>query len=196
MSTSSIKSFLALFLIYSCAPSAKVKTDVDIAADYSSYKSFAIQASPGKNKVLSLNAGRVFSIIKQEMSAKKLVEDSIAPDLLIAAFSEVKEVKQNDISRNYNAFGDSNHPVGYWGNTQGQGTTAYGVKVFKEGHLTITIADAKTQRIIWKATSSAKIKQTVGKQHVKKIEGTVKEMLRLFPPVAAMEHVWIEPSDH
>ena len=139
-----------------CAPSLKVSTDFDHAADFAAYKTFGVFNLKSIGSVSELNAGRIVNAINMEMEAKGYKPVASNPDLMINAVTILKEKQQVSSTTNYYGYGGMYRPYGYWGAPM-TGYTSVNTYTYKDGSLVIDIVDAKTNKMIWQGTGNSTI---------------------------------------
>jgi hypothetical protein len=97
--------FLLLVLtavtIVSCISSLKITYDYDRSTNFSSYKTFSMYHLATTLNVNELNAERIWKSIRTEMIKKGYKENDKNPDLLINAFSVVKDKKYVSANNSY-----------------------------------------------------------------------------------------------
>jgi hypothetical protein len=143
---------LTTTIIVSCGPTVKVTSDYDRSANFSAYKTFSVYHLATTLNVNELNAERIWNSIRNEMIKKGYTESNKNPDLLINAFSVLKDKKYVSASNNY-GYGGLYRPYGYWS----AGNTTFHAYDYKDGSLMIDVVDAKKDRLVWQGTGSAEI---------------------------------------
>lgn len=144
-----IKVFSFIFaatLIVSCSPTVKVTSDYDRNADFSAYKTFSVYNLTTAPNVNLLNAERIWNSIRKEMIRKGYKENDHNADLLVNAFSVLKDKK-------YVAATGNGLYRPYWGTA----STTFHAYDYKDGTLIIDVLDAKTNRLVWQGTGSAEL---------------------------------------
>ncbi|MNE44875.1 hypothetical protein D3C80_1391290 [compost metagenome] len=175
--------FLGLF--YSCAPTVKVTTDYDHAANFSEYKTFAVyDLKAQQGQVNQLNVDRVAKAIRNEMLAKGFTESS-NPDLKVNAVSILKNKTQVTADSNFYGYGGMYRPYGYWGGgaMMGGGSTTFNTYDYVDGSLVIDIVSAKTDKLVWQGIGNAEI-DTRPDNPEQFINDAIKKILAGFPPGA------------
>ena len=164
--------------IYGCAPTVKVSIDYDRAADFSSYKTFAIIDAVGKGEVSELNGDRIMKAIKENMKKKGFTEAGAEADLLVNTVTVVKNKTQVTATTDYYGYGGIYRPYGYWGTS---GHTTFNTYNYKDGSLIIDIVNNKTQKLLWQGIGNAEIDKMPGDPD-QFIASTVKKIMDGFPP--------------
>ncbi|KAF2339424.1 DUF4136 domain-containing protein [Flavobacterium tistrianum] len=178
--------FLGLF--YSCAPTVKVTTDYDHAANFSEYKTFAVyDLKAQQGQVNQLNVDRVAKAIRNEMLAKGFTESS-NPDLKVNAVSILKNKTQVTADTNFYGYGGMYRPYGYWGGgaMMGGGSTTFNTYDYVDGSLVIDIVSTKTDKLVWQGIGNAEIDSKPDNPE-QFINDAIKKILAGFPPGAAVK---------
>jgi hypothetical protein len=179
----SLKSCLALcalLLAVSCSSSLDVTSDYDKGANFSNYRTYAIDEFTTPDDVNTDNKERIIAAIKAEMT-KKGFEESTTPDMLVHIATIYHYEESQPTSRDYYSYGGVFRPY-VWGN--GAGVSAYStydVKNYMDGSLIINIADAETQRLLWEGIGNSEIYQEA-KDPASEIPDDVKHIMASFPP--------------
>ncbi len=176
--------FLLIILINGCAPTVKVTTDYDKAANFSNYKTFRVYNLKQQGSVSELNADRIINAIKAEMTKKGFTEVADNADLMVNAVTILKDKRQVTANSNYYGYGGAYRPYGYYGGGMATGTTTYSTYDYKDGSLMIDVVDNKTQKLVWQGTGNAEIDKQP-KNPDEFISTTVAKILTGFPPGAA-----------
>lgn len=148
-------SFLVI-LISACSTSLQINTDYDRTASFSSYKTFSLYNLKTKGNVSHLNQDRIASSIRAEMRKKGFTETKGNPDLLVNAFTVLKQRTGISASTSYYGFGSAYRPYGYWA-APGSAYTSVSTYDYKDGSLLIDVIDAKTNKMIWTGNGSAEV---------------------------------------
>jgi hypothetical protein len=179
-----IISMLILGLIYSCAPSVKVTTDYDHAANFSEFKTFAVyDLKTQEGQINQLNVDRIQKAIRAEMIAKGFKETDNNPDLKVNAVTIVKNKTSVTANSNFYGYGGMYRPYGYWGAGGGMinGNTTYNTYDYVDGSLMIDIVSTKTQKLVWQGIGNAEIDSKPDNPD-EFISSSVKKILAGFPP--------------
>lgn len=164
----------------SCSSSLDVISDYDKGANFSNYRTYAIDEFSTPEELSSENKERIILAVRSEMLRKGFME-STEPDMLVHMAAIFHYEESVPTSRDYYSYGGVFRPY-VWGN--GAGVTAYttyDVKNYIDGSLIIDIADAETQRLLWEGIGNQQIyRETV--DPVSEIPETVKKIMSSFPP--------------
>ncbi len=182
MKNVTIKAFvfiLASVIMVSCGPGLKVSSDYDRTANFSGYKTYSIYNLKASENVSKLNQDRIEKYIKVEMTKKGFKETSANPDLMVNAFTVLKDKRGIQASTSYYGFGGAYRPYGYWG-VPVAGYTSVSTYDYKDGSLLIDVIDARSQKMIWTGTGSAELyKKPKNPEEV--ISGVVAKIMAEFP---------------
>jgi Domain of unknown function (DUF4136) len=168
---------LLLVLIAACR-SPQVGYDYDRGADFGRYRSYAWvssgqEATGDKRLDSSLVNARIRTAIDSQLRAKGYVVSADgSPDFLVAYHAGMKDLMKGASTQNY--IGDRVH---------GTFTTISDIQPYHEGTLTLDIVDAKSQQLVWQASTRADVEQSLGpKERDAKVNDIVRAMLAHFPP--------------
>jgi hypothetical protein len=169
-----------ILTFYGCAPTIKVSTDYDRAADFSSFLTFTLADISAKGEVSELNAYRIRRSITEVMTEKGFVETGADADLLVNAVTVVKTKREITASTDYYGYGGIYRPYGYWGSG---GTTTFNSYEYKDGSLIIDIVNKKAQKLLWQGIGNAEIDQMPDNPDQFMLKA-VRKILAAFPPTA------------
>ena len=117
---------------------------------------------------------RIKNAIENELTKGGLIEDAEDPDLLVTYYGEEwEEVKVSTAHVSY-GYGPGWYSP-YWGPSYGASATS--TSTYPKGTLIIDIADARTQKLIWRGTSTSTISENPDKFR-KKIESAISKLSR------------------
>lgn len=174
---------LFLFGLQSCEPALKVTSDYDKAADFSRYKTYAVDTFTMPARMSQLNANRVLNAVKADLNRKGFSESG-TPDLVIHIAVIAKEGQTVTAYSNYYGYGGYYRPY-YWGGpTGGMGYTTYDVQNYTDGSLIVDIADASTRNLLWEGIGNKEITGTA-KDPDAAITDAVTQIMASFPPKPA-----------
>ena len=139
---------IAATIAWSCAPSFKVSSDYDKAANFTGYKTFALYNPENVNNAISeLNRSRVINAIRSEMTKKGFVEDTTSPDLLVNAVA-IFEDRKSVSSTSTGTGGMYGYRYGAYGWGAGVSHTSYDVRHYKDGSLIIDIIESSSSSLV------------------------------------------------
>lgn len=172
-----------LLLLVLTTPGAlgqKIKSDYDPEFDFEPLRTYAWHpdlAQPRSFPIIdSATLDRLIrDNVEQQLAARGLSKAEKAPDLLVSY--EVTGRLTTDLQHADSGPGIPGWPEGRW-RPFFDGTVD--VQPRREGALTLSVYDAKENRIIWQARGSDVVKNP--RDIEKKINRGVKKMLRSFPP--------------
>jgi hypothetical protein len=155
-----------------CGPSLQVKTDFDHAASFARYRSFTM----GEGKVIEKGTASDNTIVKDRVDAairRGLVMRGLRPGRdgadLIARFAVGARTVRELEGVGYPVM------VGVWGAYPAD----FWVAEYPEGTLVIDLVDARSQKLVWRATCVA---QGTGLSDPALIQKAVSKALERFPP--------------
>jgi uncharacterized protein DUF4136 len=156
----------------------KVGYDYDRGANFSRYHSYAwatgAQEQTGDRRLDSaLVDVRIRTAIDAQLRAKGYVASGNgSPDFLVAYHLGMKDMMKGASTQHY--IGDRAH---------GTFTTTSDIQPYNEGALLIDIMDAKSQQLVWQASTRAEVNQSLDpKERDARVNDVVRAMLIHFPP--------------
>jgi hypothetical protein len=167
--------------LVSCGPTLHVNSDYDKQANFSQYKTFAIDKNDTINGAISqFNRQRIINAIRDEMTKKGFQENSSSPDLFVFSAAIFKDMQAVTANTNYYGYGGMYHPY-YWGGGMTSSNTTYSVQNYKDGSLIIDVVDVKTQKIVWEGVGNKEIDKP-SKDPESAIKQAVASIMASFPP--------------
>ena len=148
----------------------QVKTDYDRSADFSQYKTYSWEKVQTQDPLL---VDRIKEAVNADLTAKGLTPVDSGGDIAIVAIEMTKN--QHTLNTFYDGFGGGWR----WGGGFGDATTT--VDNYKVGTLVVDLFDAKTKKIIWRASSSDTLSDKSDK-NIKNLDKGVQKMFAHFPP--------------
>ncbi len=166
-----------LVLLPATAMAQKVNTDFDPAADFSKYKTYFWPK--GDISPNSLVNDRVTAAIDGQLKAKgwQRVDDVNQADAAVVANVATKE--QKSLNTFYTG-GMGMWGYGGWGG-MGMGSATTSVSTYTDGTMLVDIFDAKTRKLIFRASGTDSISDNPQK-NAKKIVKVAEKMFKKFPP--------------
>lgn len=156
----------------------KIGYDYDRSTNFSRYHSYAwavgAQEQTGDRRLDSaLVDTRIRTAIDTQLRAKGYVASSTGrPDFLVAYHLGMKDMMKGASTQHY--IGDRAH---------GTFTTTSDIQPYNEGALSIDIVDAKSQQLVWQASTKAEVDQSLGpSERDARVNNVVRAMLSHFPP--------------
>jgi hypothetical protein len=168
---SQIATSVGLTLLLACGAFAQqVKTDYDHKANFGQYKTYSWKEVQTRDPLL---VDRIKNAVNSTLAAKGLMEVPSGGDVEVSAV----EMTENQETQNtfYDSFGGRR--VGRFG----YATTT--TDTYKVGTLLIDLFDAKTEKLIWRSSSSDTLSNNPDK-NTKNLDNGVKKMFKHFPPNA------------
>jgi Domain of unknown function (DUF4136) len=168
---SKIATSVGLMLLLACVSFAQqVKTDYDHKANFGQYRTYSWEKVQTRDPLL---VDRIKNAVNSTLAAKGLTEVPSGGDVEVSAV----EMTENQETQNtfYDSFGGRR--VGRFG----YATTT--TDTYKVGTLLIDLFDAKTEKLIWRSSSSDTLSNNPEK-NTKNIDKGVTKMFKHFPPNA------------
>lgn len=166
-------------LLAACASKPTIRSNVDPAANFANYKTFAFldEVGGGKAKYDSFASQYIKSAIVREMQARGL-QRADAPDLLVNIHVQAKDKVRV-----------SETPTGYYGGYYGYRGGAYGwgagvsttVDNYTEGTLNIDVVDRGTSKLVWEGIAVGRISDKARDNPQPAIDAVVKQVFEKFP---------------
>lgn len=146
---------LALIFLVSCAPTANIEKDNSV--DFSVYKTYGWFQDKGDSTSMlnEIQVSNLQNTVKQELLKKGIIESNVMPDLIlrhdILVEKTLKEKNDPVYSQSfyrtaYNPYTGRYVNIYYPSRFLGYDRSQY---VARQGTLTISIIDAKTDNVIW-----------------------------------------------
>src|ERR1700687_4914021 len=164
-----------LALLFATASFAQqVKTDYDRSANFSQYKTFSWEKVQTKDPLL---VDRIKEAVNSTLAAKGWRPVPSGGDVEVFAIETTQN--QQTLDTFYNGFGGGRR----WGGFGGFGNATTTVDTYKVGTLVIDLFDAKTEKLIWRSSSSDTLSNNADK-NTKNLGKGVAKMFKHFPPNA------------
>jgi hypothetical protein len=148
-----------------------VKSDYDHSANFSQYKTFSWQKVQTKDPLL---VDRIKDAVNSSLSAKGWTLVPSGGDVQVFAIETTQN--QQTLDTFYNGFGGGRR----WG-FGGFGDATTTVDTYKVGTLVVDLFDGKTQKLIWRSSSSDTLSNKADK-NTKNLDKGVNKMFQHFPP--------------
>jgi hypothetical protein len=170
---------LGLTLVLASALLAQhVKTDYDHGANFSPYKTYSWEKVQTKDPLM---VDRIKSAVNSALSAKGLTEVPSGGDVEVFAIETTQE--QQSLNTFYNGFGGGRR----WGFGGGFGDATTTVETYKVGTLVVDLFDGKTEKLVWRSSSSDTLSDKADK-NTKNLDKGVNKMFQHFPPAPSNKH--------
>jgi hypothetical protein len=171
---SKIATTLALTLAFATASLAQhVKTDYDHSTNFAQYKTYSWEKIQTKDPLM---VDRIKSAVNSALAAKGWKEVPSGGDAEVFAIETTQN--QQTLDTFYNGFGGGRR----WG-FGGFGDATTTVETYQVGTLVVDLFDAKTEKIIWRSSSSDTLSDKADK-NTKNLDKGVTKMFKHFPPNA------------
>jgi len=178
---SKIATSVGLMLLLACVSFAQhVKTDYDHSANFGQYKTYSWEKVKTKDQLL---VDRIKSAVNSALAAKGWTEVPSGGDVEVFAIETTKD--QQTLDTFYNGFGGGGRRWGGFGGGFGDATTT--VENYKVGTLVVDLFDAKTEKLIWRGSSSDTLSDKADK-NTKNLDKGVNKMFQHFPPAPSTKH--------
>jgi hypothetical protein len=156
----------------------QVKTDYDHNANFSQYKTYSWQKVQTKDPLL---VDRIKSAVNSALAAKGWKEVPAGGDVAVFAIEMTRN--QQTLDTFYDGFGGGRR----WGGFGGFGDATTTVETYKVGTLVIDLFDGKTEKLIWRSSSSDTLSDNADK-NTKNLDKGVNKMFQHFPPAPSTKH--------
>ena len=168
---------LALFLA-TASFAQQVKTDYDHSANFGQYKTYSWEKVQTKDPLL---VDRIKDAVNSTLAAKGWTLVPSGGDVEVFAIETTQN--QQTLDTFYNGFGGGRR----WGGFGGFGDATTTVDTYKVGTLVVDLFDAKTEKLIWRSSSSDTLSNNADK-NTKNLGKGVNKMFQHFPPAPSTKH--------
>ena len=170
---------MTALLLAACASKPTIRSNVDPAANFSGYKSFAfLDEVTGKKTYDSFASTYIKAAIVREMQARG-VQKSDSPDLLVNIHVQTKDkvdVNQTPTAGYYGGY------YGYRGGMYGWGGgVSTNVDNYTEGTLNIDVVDRATSKLVWEGIAVGRISSKARDNPEPAINAVVKQVFEKYP---------------
>jgi hypothetical protein len=173
---SKIAASIGLTVVLASASFAQhVKTDYDHSANFGQYKTYSWEKVQTKDPLL---IDRIKSAVNSTLAAKGWREVPSGGDAEVFAMETTQDRQTLDTF--YDGFGGGRRWRGFGG--FGDATTT--VETYKVGTLVIDLFDARTEKLIWRSSSSDTLSDNADK-NTKNLDKGVSKMFQHFPPASS-----------
>jgi hypothetical protein len=155
-----------------------VRTDFDHSANFDQYKTYSWEKVQTKDPLL---VDRIKSAVNSALAAKGWTELPSGGAVEVFAIETTQD--QQTLDTFYNAFGGGRRRG--FGGGFGDATTT--VETYTVGTLVIDLFDAKTEKLIWRSSSSDTLSDNADK-NTKNLDKGVNKMFQHFPPAPSTKH--------
>jgi len=150
----------------------QVKSDYDHGANFGQYKTYSWEKVQTKDPLL---VDRIKDAVNSTLAAKGWTLVPSGGDVEVFAIETTQN--QQTLDTFYNGFGGGRR----WG---GFGDATTTVETYKVGTLVIDLFDAKTEKLVWRSSSSETLSDNADK-NTKNLGKGVTKMFKQFPPNAS-----------
>jgi hypothetical protein len=170
---------IGLALILATASFAQhVKTDYDHSANFGQYKTYSWEKVQTKDPLL---VDRIKSAVNSALAAKGWTEVPSGGEVEVFAIETTQN--QQTLDTFYNGFGGGRR----WGGLGGFGDATTTVETYKVGTLVVDLFDAKTEKLLWRSSSTDTLSDKADK-NTKNLDKGVNKMFQHFPPAPQAKH--------
>jgi hypothetical protein len=174
---SKIAASVGLMLVVATVSFAQdVKTDYDHNANFGQYKTYSWEKVQTSDPLV---VDRIKSAVDSTLAAKGWALVPSGGDVEVFAIETTQN--QQTLDTFYNGFGGGRRWGGFGG---GFGDATTTVETYRVGTLVIDLFDAKTEKLIWRSSSSDTLSEKADK-NTKNLDKGVKKMFAHFPPSAS-----------
>src|ERR1700682_1011711 len=175
-SLSKIAASVVLTLVLATISFAQdIKSDYDHSVNFGQYKTFSWEKVQTKDPLL---VDRIKDAVDSALSAKGWTLVPSGGDVEVFAIETTQN--QQTLDTFYNGFGGGRRWGGFGG---GFGNATTTVETYTVGTLVIDLFDAKTEKLIWRSSSSDTLSNNADKNTKNRGKGVAK-MFKHFPPNA------------
>jgi hypothetical protein len=164
----------AILVLTSMAFAQSVKTDYDHSANFGQYKTYSWEKLQTEDPFM---ADRIKDAVNGALIAKGWTLVPSGGDVEVFAIETTQD--QQTLDTFYNGFGGGRR----WG---GFGDATTTVDTYKVGTLVIDLFDAKTEKLIWRSSSSDTLSGKAD-NNTKNLDKGVSKMFQHFPPGSPKE---------
>jgi hypothetical protein len=152
-----------------------VKTDYDHSANFGQYKTYSWEKVQAQDPLL---VDRIKDAVNSTLAAKGWTLVPSGGEAEVFAIETTQD--QQSLDTFYNGFGGGRR----WG---GFGDATTTVETYKVGTLVVDLFDAKTEKLIWRSSSSDTLSDNADK-NTKNLGKGVNKMFQHFPPAPSNKH--------
>jgi hypothetical protein len=175
---------LAVLLVAACSSGPSIYSNVDPAANFSTYRTYNFMTPlgtdrPGYSSVLSQYLRTAAS---RELEARGY-QKSDTPDLLVNFNVKTKDKIQTTTTPSGPAYGGYyGYRAGYYGTWGGYGG-GYDTQVsqYTEGTLTVDVVDAARKQLAWDGTAVGRVREETRKNLQPAIDQVMTQIFAKFP---------------
>ena len=184
---------LSAALLAACASKPTIRSNVDPAANFSAYRTFAFydEATGRKATYDSFANQYIKNAVLREMQARGL-QRADTPDLLVNIHVETKDkvrVSETPTAGYYGGY--YGYRAGMYGWGTGVSTT---VDNYTEGTLNIDVIDRGSSKLVWEGIAIGRISDKARDNPQPAIDAVVKQVFERYPAQPPAAPVAAEPS--
>jgi len=177
---SKIATSVGLMLLLACVSFAQhVKTDYDHGTNFGQYKTYSWEKVQTKDPLL---VDRIKDAVNSTLAAKGWTLVPSGGDVEVFAIETTQN--QQTLDTFYNGFGGGRRWGGFGG---GFGDATTTTETYTVGTLVVDLFDAKTEKLIWRSSSSDTLSDKADK-NTKNLDKGVNKMFQHFPLAPSKKH--------
>src|SRR3984957_17530907 len=170
---------IAMFFALTVASFAQqVKTDYDHNANFGQYKTYSWEKVQTKDPLM---VDRIKDAVNSALAAKGWTLVPSGGDVEVFAIETTQN--QQTLDTFYNGFAGARR----WGFGGGFGDATTTVETYRVGTLVVDLFDSKTEKLIWRSSSSDTLSDKADK-NTKNLDKGVNKMFQHFPPAPSTSH--------
>ena len=156
-----------------------VKTDYDHNANFGQYKTYSWEKVQTKDPLL---VDRIKDAVNSTLAAKGWTLVPSGGDVEVFAIETTQN--QQTLDTFYNGFGGGRRWGGFGG---GFGDATTTTETYTVGTLVVDLFDARTEKLIWRSSSTDTLSDKANK-NTKNLDKGVNKMFQHFPPAPSKKH--------
>lgn len=167
----------AAALLAACASKPTIRSNVDPAADFSSYRTFAFfDEATGRAPDYDSFAARYVKVAIDRELQSRGIQKSSEPQLLVNLHIQTKDkVKVTETPSSYGYYGYRSGLYGW-----GTGVSTH-VDNYTEGTLNVDVVDSAAKRLVWEGIAIGRISDKSRDDPQPAIDAVVKQVFERFP---------------
>jgi hypothetical protein len=169
----------AVAMLAACATAPEIRQDVNPAAEFTRYKTFAFHSPlstdhrAGYETVLT---SRLKESTRRMMESKGYVYGEASADLLVNFYANVQT--RQEVRSWPSSMGYYGYRYGWYG---GWGISSIETVTYREGTLAIDVVEARRRIVVWQGTAVGTVTAEVEKNPSAAIDATVTQMMAPLP---------------
>jgi len=173
---------LALLLLAACAAGPRISSDVDPAADFSRYDTWAFYEplAMEQSGYTTYLTNTVKAAIRREMQARGYVYDEASPDLrvnfqgFIRERTDVYSVPRSDVHYYYDYWARTYVAMPFWYDETR-------IRDYTEGTLSVDVVDAARNHLLWTGAAVGRVTQQDAAERAAAADLAIRQIFTRFP---------------